>query len=220
MDKSLRHERILDCRYYNGEDSAPEGINQLFWGYECGWVNSLDQNNGENWKYEEKVLKRLGLENFEPDDGTPYSFKCLLFNRYCHWIGVYNGGDDFLRWYKEEYQQPRKTNRQRRYDERKVNLIKKCRFYNGEEECPFNNAKDEHFWKYENIWVDMLSNSYSNADEWRKELAPYKEIQAIVKEYGLPSSYIGLLINRDMHWLGMIDEKIFIRSLLMRLPEI
>lgn len=210
MDESSIHERILDCRYYGGEDRAPEGINEMFWGYECGWANHMHQ---DNWDCEKQSLKRLGLENFEPDDGTPYSLKCLLFNRYCHWIGIYDKGQSFLKWYREQYQSPRKTNRQRRYESRKEQLIKRCRFYKGEEECPFENEKDSHFWLYESIWVDKLSQSYTYADKFRNELLPYNNIRAFAKEHGLPSSFIGLLVNRDIHWLGSLYEQGFITSL-------
>ena len=27
-----REELILDCRYYNGEDEPPQGVDSLFWG--------------------------------------------------------------------------------------------------------------------------------------------------------------------------------------------
>lgn len=53
MDKALRHERILDCRYYNGEEEAPSGIDSSFWFYEQLWANNLNYN----WEYEEKIGK-------------------------------------------------------------------------------------------------------------------------------------------------------------------
>ena len=208
MDKKLRHERILDCRYYNGEDCPPDNEYALFWNYERGWANG----ELEGWDGEKRELKSIGLENFEPNDGTQYDFKCLLYNRYCHWSYMFEP-EDFLSWYIEKYQKPRLTNRQRRYLSRKEALIKRCRFYKGEEECPFAEAKEEHFWKYERIWVDRMAQSYTFADNWRTELIPYKELQAYVKEHGLPSSYIGLLINRDKHWLGMFNEQDFLASI-------
>lgn len=209
MDKALRHERILDCRYYNGEEEAPSGIDSSFWFYEQLWANNLNYN----WEYEEKDLARLGIANFDPEDGTPYELKCLLFNRYCHWLGLHGDTEAFLSWYREQYQRPRMTNRQRRAEKRKAELIKRCRYYKGEEDCPYIEAKEEHFWKYEKIWVEKLSDSFSNAENWRKELLPYKNLQVLVKEHGLPSSYIGLLINRDKHWLGIFDEQCFIKSI-------
>ena len=36
-----REELILDCRYYNGEEDPPEGINELMWGYEEAWVGMM-----------------------------------------------------------------------------------------------------------------------------------------------------------------------------------
>lgn len=208
MNNRLKHERMLDCRYYNGEEKPPDHEFALFWDYERGWVNG----KYEQWDTEKRDLKRLGLENFEPNDGTQYDFKCLLFNRYYHW----NYGCEpmeFLSWYRNQYQKPRQTNRQRRYLSRKEKLLKSCRFYNGEEVCQYHDDNDIHFWKYEKIWVERLSSSYKHAENWRSELMPYKKIQDFVKKHNLSSSYIGLLINRDLHWIGIIDETDFLASL-------
>lgn len=210
MDKKLKHERILDCRYYNGKGSAPNNEYALFWEYEQGWANG----KYEGWESEKQDILHLGLEHWlYEEDGTHPDFKCLLFNRFCHWIGLYVGPEEFVKWYRESYVLPRLTNRQRRYLQRKEKLLKKCQFYKGEEDCPYKDSKDEHFWKYEKIWVDRLSRSYTNADIWRNELTSYKNIQSFVKEHGLPSSYIGLLVNRDLHWLGFIDEQGFLKSI-------
>ena len=208
MDKKQRHDRILDCRYYNGEDTPPEDEYALFWDYERGWANG----EHEDWEGEKMELRSLGLENFEPNDGTQYDFKCLLYNRYCHWSYGFEP-EDFISWYINRYQKPRLTNRQRRYLRRKDKLLKECRFYKGEDKCPFTDGKSEHFWKYERLWVDMLSSSYTYADNWRSELERYDKIREIVHKYNLPSSFIGLLINRDEHWLGMVDEDDFVRSI-------
>lgn len=209
MDKA-RQQRILDCRYYNGEEKAPEDVHGLFWDYERAWANSMYK---DNWECEEQDLRLLGLENFEPYDGTPYGLKCLLFNRYCHWsYGCTK--ESFLKWYKEHYQQPRLTNRQRRFIKRKNDLIKRCRFYKGEELCPFEEcSKDEHFWKYEKMWVEKLANSYKNAEPLRLDLENHPPIKSFALSKGLPSSLIGLFINRDEHWIGRVVDEEFISAL-------
>lgn len=196
MDKALRHERILDCRYYNGEKEAPEGVNGLFWGYECGWAN----NPNDHWECEKEDLERLGIAYFDSEDGTPYELKCLLFNRYCHWVGLYGGPENFLKWYREDYQQPRKTNRQRRAELRKKELIKRCRYYKGEPENPFKNTDKEMIWYYESCWVDQLSNSYKNAESFRWEAKGLKEF---AEKYNIPLSLLGLFLNRYEHWATM-----------------
>ena len=40
-----REELILDCRYYNGEETYPEGVDSLMLGYEEAWVRMVLENN-------------------------------------------------------------------------------------------------------------------------------------------------------------------------------
>lgn len=94
MDKKVRHDRILDCRYYNGEETMPSETNSMFWHYEHGWANG----EHENWESEKQEISHIGLDQWHyEDDGTQSDFKCLLFNRYCHWIGMYGGSEEFVR---------------------------------------------------------------------------------------------------------------------------
>lgn len=206
MDKRIRHERILSCRYYNGESQAPEGIDNMFWGYECGWANGKH----DNWDTEKEDIKRLGLlEWLYKDDGTDPDFKCLLFNRYCHWIGLYGQTDSFLRWYNEQYVKPRLTNRQRRANERRPKLISKCRYYKGESENPFEGTPDQMTWYYEKCWVEELSASYENAKPFRWEAKNY--FDEIAEKYNVPRSLIGLFLNRYEHWscMGEVNVELF-----------
>lgn len=195
MDKRVRHERILDCRYYNGEDNPPAETNAMFWHYECGWANGKH----ENWEGEKKELSDLGLTQwlFE-NDGTQPDFKCLLFYRYCHWVGMYEGTDGFLRWYADQYVRPRLTNRQRRANNRKKKLTAMCRYYKGEPENPYKGTPDQMTWYYESCWIEQLSASYENAKMFRHEVG--NKFDDIAEKYNVPRSLIGLFLNRYEHW--------------------
>lgn len=206
MDKKLRHERILDCRYYNGEDECPQGINGMFWFYECFWVN----HENEDYSYADKELKRLGLENFEGCDGTPYELKCLFYNRFEHWNGIFTP-DEFLNWYKTQYQQPRTTNRQRRAESRRPKLIAQCRYYGGENENPYKGTDFEKIWYYESCWVEDLSLSYRNAEPLYWHLRRYPGMTELAKKHKVPCSLLGLFINRYeyCHSMGEVCIDVF-----------
>ena len=199
MDKQLRHERILSCRYYRGEDKPPvDNKESMFWHYECGWASGQH----DNWDTELEELRRLGLSEWlHNNDGTAPDFKCLLFNRYCHWIGLYGGTDDFLKWYDEYYVRPSLTNRQRRAKERRPKLIAQCRYYKGEKENPFEGTEDQMKWYYESCWVELLSDSYENAKPYRYEAG--NKFDDIAEKYHMPRSLIGLFLNRYEHWCCM-----------------
>ena len=210
MTEEERKQRILDCRVYNGEDSCPNNQNALIWGYERHWVMHPEAK----WTGEIEEMHRLRLDKFmKEDDGTPLTLKAQLFNRYAHWVGFYNGGEGYVKWYTDFYLSIGKTNRQIRYDLRKIKLIKRYRFYKGESVCPTSDPKAEHFWKYERLWVEALAKSYRNAEIWRKELNRFPKIRKVAEDYSLPSSLIGLLVNRDEHWLGIVDEEECIKGL-------
>lgn len=196
MDKKLRHDRILSCRYYTGDDKEPDdNKTSMFWHYERGWANG--QN--DSWETEREELKRLGLSEWlHKDDGTDPDFKCLLFNRYCHWIGLYGGTDGFLKWYEEDYVNLSLTNRQRRAKERRPGLIARCRYYKGEKKNPYKGTEDEMKWYYESCWVDQLSESFENAKPLRNEIG--NKFEDIAEKYNVPRSLIGLFLNRYEHW--------------------
>ena len=64
----------------------------MFWGYECDWANG----KYNNWEWERGEIERLGLSDWlYNNDGTDSDLKCLLFNRYCHWIGLYGQTDKY-----------------------------------------------------------------------------------------------------------------------------
>ena len=90
------------CKFFKGEQECPEAIcnagKAMFWEYERIWCSMRDT-------YEMCAILDAyldaGLEDFDPDDGTPMTLKALLFNRYEHWCqGTPDGFKDF---YKCEY---------------------------------------------------------------------------------------------------------------------
>lgn len=210
MTENERKHLILDCRIYDGSNEP----NFPGWYEEC-WV---DFHEGDN-SYLDSMTKnyiQAGLKDFSSNDGTPISLKALLFNRYMHWVGIYSHEDGykgFKNWYIEQYRNVGLTNRQKRFEERKKELIKKCRFYRGENESPYEGSKQEHFWKYERIWVEKLAESFTIAKTLREDLHRHPMIEKFVYEYKLPSSLIGLFVNRDEHWLGVVNEVDFIKGL-------
>ena len=86
-------------------------------------------------------------------------------------------------------------------------LIKQCRYYKGEEECPFDGVDQDKslFWSYEQIWVERYRGQYE--DEQMSQ-ANYLTLPSVVtalknKELNaIPLSLQILLLNRYMHWLG------------------
>jgi len=162
---------ILQCRYYKGESEPPKTLPEgyaLMWDYESRWVDwTLNEDKMVN--HFENDIRDLHLETKEGDK-TPLTLKALLCNRYLHWGGGYAPLEEelknFEKWYVDFYQMW-KTNREHRADKRKPGLVAKCRYYQGEKENPWNDCRDgillwrAHFWDWERVWVDGMSNSYN-----------------------------------------------------------
>lgn len=96
--------------------------------------------------------------------------------------------------------QTRPTNRQRRALERREKLIPMCRYYKGEEDCPSELKENKSLlWSYERTWVEDMSQSYTNGDDWRKTYEEY-HLETFAKKHNIPATLTGLLFNRYMHW--------------------
>ncbi len=111
-----REELILDCRYYNGEDDPPQGVDSLFWGYEQVWVKWMLEG-GTNVENKVKYYtERHRLPQLLPDDGTPLGLKAILFGRYEYWSGGRDAADvlerGFKQWYLDKYVAHTRTHRQ------------------------------------------------------------------------------------------------------------
>lgn len=117
-----RDELILDCRYYNGEDEAPETIRvekRMFWFYEKCWVDFVLNNDKTLQESMDYFCGVYHLDEMLPEevDGTPLSLKAILFNRYDHWCGRYGQshkdyGEQMKEWYLHNYVAGTKTHRQ------------------------------------------------------------------------------------------------------------
>lgn len=212
MTKEERHQLILDCRVYDGSNHP-----EIPFYYEECWVRFHEDEEHRKYLQEETEYYRREVgEDFSKDDGTPISLKAILFNRHEHWCGGYNldrNYTSFKDWYTSQYRDVAPTHRQARYRSRREKLLKLCRFYNDESECPYSDCKSSHFWKYEQIWVNDLAHSYSNAEKFREDLHRFPEIEKFVLGHHLPTSLIGLLVNREEHWMGIVVESDFIKGL-------
>lgn len=112
-----REELILDCRYYNGEEYPPKGMNSfesLLWGYEEAWVRWMLENNPKVQNHIDFYTERYDLPSILPyeEDGTPLGIKAILWNRLDHWSYYSADADCFKEWYLQHYVAKTKTHRQ------------------------------------------------------------------------------------------------------------
>ena len=109
-----KEELILDCRYYNGENEAPEGVNELMWDYEKVWVKRMLENDPALQKLIDYYTKSYNLPSILPYevDGTPLGIKAILWNRLDHWSYYPADAECFKTWYLEQYVARSKTHRQ------------------------------------------------------------------------------------------------------------
>ena len=170
-----RHWLILQCRYYNGEENPPKpqvGDNTaLIWDYEMRWVMWSLEGSHDIKGFEDEA--RLFNLKVAEGDVTPLTLKTLLFNRYMHWAGGYMSIEDDIKAFESGFYAKylsRKTNRERRADVRKKELLKDCKVYNGEHDNPYMGSKKESVWEWEKEWVEALADSYSNRERFFKEL--------------------------------------------------
>lgn len=88
----------------------------------------------------------------------------------------------------------------------KEELIKHCRYYKGEKECPFENGNEEIFWDYEQRWVEWTIKEDPFLKEMENELLGLsqnlldKDPRLIDKNK--PFSLVALLFNRWGKWVN------------------
>lgn len=80
-------------------------------------------------------------------------------------------------------------------------LIKQCRYYKGEEDCPFD-GKDQNkamFWSYEEKWVQytLSDKNYLNRclDEYKRN-----GLMSFKSDDGVPATLKAILFNRYSYW--------------------
>ena len=85
-------------------------------------------------------------------------------------------------------------------------LIKQCRYYKGEEECPFDGIDQDKtaFWSYEYIWVNKFKGDYIDEQMIQSSYLAFPPVAMANRgEFSsVPVSLQLLLFNRYMHWLG------------------
>lgn len=99
-----RETLIKQCRYYNGEEENPYGEGgdkAMFWFYERWWAEKMANGDTDVLSFYLSLYERVGLTDFEEDDGVPITLKAILFNRYEEWAE--GGPDDFKIWYERDY---------------------------------------------------------------------------------------------------------------------
>lgn len=176
------------CRYYKGEKENPfEGTKGMLWQWEKSWILILAGNNEKDEEYMSQILEdyiMAGLKDFEKWDGTPITLKALLYNRFDHW----NESEGFESFYRKYY--PSKKEMKDNY------LLHHCRYYKGEEECPFTQIDDRFTaWKIEAMWVNMMVNDSEHLNFCLEEylLRGMKDFQ---KYDDTPITLKALLMNR------------------------
>lgn len=209
---------ILQCRYFKGEAEPPQSLPEgyaLMWDYEMRWVQ-LNLENDEMLKHFDEDIKALMLET-KPGDQTPLTLKALLCNRYLHWGGYAPLEEElknFEEWYVNHYQLW-KTNREHRADKRRPKLISRCRYYNGEDCCPYTKSDNILMWQWEKEWVEALAYSYSNREGYFKELMNTLCLGAIPLTYwkekahklGMPASLLACFgKNLGKTYVGFTHE--------------
>ena len=94
-------EKLKYCIYFDGD---PEGKheNELFSSYEESWCEWVDDPSQEKY-LQENVREMIGrgvslswMESF----GIPKTLIGIFFNRYCHWISLYDV-EDFKKWFED-----------------------------------------------------------------------------------------------------------------------
>ena len=80
-------------------------------------------------------------------------------------------------------------------------LIKQCRYYNGEEECPYKDQNKSMLWFYENCWVNEQTND-DNIGFDAGRIYDYKELglESFEAQDNIPISLKALLFDRFAKW--------------------
>ena len=86
----------------------------------------------------------------------------------------------------------------------KSDLIEKCKFYNGEDICPYQGTDIRSmFWFYESAWVSMEIN---DDDVFKKYLTQYKRSKWYEVNENVPMNLKAMLYNRYCHFVDIEGE--------------
>ena len=86
------------CLYYDGTDESCENSH---WGfYERHWVYGYIKTNNQEFQWEVQDMIHHGIsEDWIDSFGIPRTLVGIFFNRYCHWLGLYDI-KDFMKWFE------------------------------------------------------------------------------------------------------------------------
>lgn len=86
---------------------------------------------------------------------------------------------------------------------KKQEMLKYCRYYNGEKECPFKDGMKPMFWEYEKIWLEHMLLEEEEMKDFLADLwSDYKRagLELFAQDDGVPLGLKTLLYNRFDHW--------------------
>ena len=171
----IRKYLTLQCRNYNGEEVEPIQMsihlpnNISVWGVEKLWVDWSVLESSWLQKIDEDT-KTFGIKRLRGDK-TPLRLKTLLFTQNILYLDNVKLEEEKVRfdeWYSSLYLTI-KTNREKRADTRRKELIARCLYYKGEKENPWEGDFSKgyiryrkHYWRIEHDWVEALSYSYNS----------------------------------------------------------
>ena len=91
-------ELLKYCLYYDGTEKSRESC---LWGdYEEHWLHECIKNNDQAFQSEVGYMINRGISEERLDSfSIPRSLVGIFFNRYCHWVGLYDI-KDFMKWFE------------------------------------------------------------------------------------------------------------------------
>ncbi len=86
------------CLYYDGSDDSCENSK---WGfYERHWLYGSVRTNDQEFQCEVTDMIHNGIsEDWIDSFGIPRTLVGIFFNRYCHWVGLFDI-KDFMKWFE------------------------------------------------------------------------------------------------------------------------
>lgn len=85
-------------------------------------------------------------------------------------------------------------------------LFNYCRYYKGEQSCPFTKQNDRMFWDYERIWCNMQTTHDASMNDIVRDynLNGFAEFEPYD---GVPVSMKALLFNRMTNYMEKSPER-------------
>lgn len=84
----------------------------------------------------------------------------------------------------------------------KKDLIKFCRYYMGEQKCPFSNGSEASLWSYERAWVEFNVDNIKGREHLADLVNDYARVGLSLFEIhdDTPVTLKALLFNRYCKW--------------------